>query len=54
MLTTSSKLADLVDQVLHQRAFMMVYQPILSLKSNSVVGYEALCRPSTEPAGVVP
>jgi len=54
MQTTSGKLTELVDQVLQDRAFMMVYQPILSLKTNIVVGYEALCRPKMNPADWCP
>lgn len=45
MPTNVSKLPDLVQQILQDRAFVMVYQPILSLKNHCVVGYEALCRP---------
>lgn len=45
MQTTSGQLTALVDQVLQDNAFLIVYQPILSLKTNAVVGYEALCRP---------
>ncbi|WP_306520149.1 EAL domain-containing protein [Rheinheimera sp.] len=45
MPTNVSNLPDLICQILQDHAFMMVYQPILSLKDHCVVGYEALCRP---------
>lgn len=54
MQTTTRQLKALVDQVLQDRAFMMVYQPILSLKTKTVVGYEALCRPKLDPSEFCP
>ncbi len=44
-----SMLSDLIDRVMRERAFDMVYQPIIDLRSGDLKGMEALCRFRSDP-----